>query len=98
MSDEQKHLPKRRGRKAGVKTGPRIGSRPWLLSRMGVGDALCFEAPLRQASRLMMQIQTDIGRLGLSGAFEQRHYVAVQPTEKDVIDIVRVVRVEKEYT
>jgi hypothetical protein len=62
---------------------------------MSVGDVLFFEAPLGQTGKHMQQIQTDIGRLAMVGSFEQTHFIAVQPTTKRVIDIVRVERIER---
>lgn len=83
--------PKKRGRKAGVKTGPRIGSRPWQLINMKAGDQLFLKAP-NGVSRLMMQIQADISRNGLTKQFTMRRIIGVAPCESEVVHIVEVTR------
>lgn len=76
------------------KKSQRVGSRPWLLVNMAVGDTLIFESHVKgQVANLMQQIMTDILRNGLRGKIKQSHLIAVQPTTKEVYDLVRVERI-----
>lgn len=85
----------RRGRPPGsglgVKLGPRVGSRPWALLNLQPGESLFFQAQ-NGVPRLMAQIATDMQRNGLSGAMTQTVFLAIQPTTREVIEIVRVTR------
>lgn len=96
-TEEIQPTPKRRGRKPGqglgIKTGPRPGSRPWMLANLKVGDALYFEAPLGHSARTMGWIAADITKAEANGEFKQTHFIAIQPHTKQVIDIVQVTRV-----
>lgn len=70
-----------------------VGSRPWMLSNMAIGDVLLFEnkngGPV---GKLMQQIACDVSRIGFKGKVVQSHLLAVQPTSREVFDIVRVER------
>lgn len=88
--------PKRKpGRPVGSKDtrprGPRPGSRIWAISNMQPGDVLLFErkdgGPV---GALMQQIGTDIRRAGLGGKVLMTHIIGIQPTARDVYDIVRL--------
>lgn len=86
--------PKKRGRKPGVKTGPQVGSRPWHLLRMVKGDCLFFASNKPSVMALMGRINSDIHKNNLTGKFKQTHFIAVQPSTKEVLDLVRVERIE----
>lgn len=93
--NETKPAPKRRGRKPGqglgVKTGPHVGSRPWALLRLAPGESMFLEAS-NGVTRLMQQVATDLHRNGLQGVMTQTHLLAIQPTTREVVDIVRITR------
>lgn len=83
--------PKRRGRKPGVKLGPRVGSRPWALSRLGPGESLLLEAPPGRTQAFMQQISADIHRT-TDGGYSQALILGVSPSDRSVVDIIRVTR------
>lgn len=89
-------IPKRKpGRPVGSKDtrirAPRPGSRTWLIANMQPGDVLLFERKEGgPVGALMQQIGTDIRRAGLGGKVLQTHLIAIQPTTRDVHDIVRL--------
>ena len=93
---EPEIIPKRKaGRPVGAKDtrprGPQPGSRSWMIMNMEPGDVLLFEnkngGPV---GPLMSQIGVDIRRAGLAGVVVQTHIIGIQPTTRDVYDIVRL--------
>ena len=71
-----------------------VGSRPWAIARLQVGESLILEAPPGRRAALMSQIQVDIRRLGLTASnIRQRSIVGVQPDDRSVLDLIRVERV-----
>lgn len=78
------------------KTGPRPGSRPWQLVNLAFGECLVIQVPRDKAvSTFMQQINTDILRNGLKGKVTQQHLIGVQPSTREVVDLVRVSRIEE---
>ena len=74
-------------------TGLQIGSRPWKLAQLERGESLALEVPLGvTVTRYMQQIGVDIGRVGLRGQVVQQHFLAIQPTTRQVIDFVRITK------
>lgn len=72
-------------------TGPRIGSRPWKLSQLAPGESLLLEAPPGRTQAFMQQIGADIHRT-TDGGFSQALILGVSPSDRSVVDIVRVTR------
>ncbi len=86
---------KRRGRPPGStgKTGPRPGSRPYRLANLPVGEHFLLEVPAGvPVTNYMQQIAADIGRVGLNGKVTQQLLIGIQPTTRQVYDIIRIVR------
>lgn len=79
-----------RGRKPGVKVGPRVGSRPWKLLQLEVGESLLLEAPAGRLVPFMGQVQVDASRNGVK--ITQSLLYGVDPKSRAVLDIVRVTR------
>jgi hypothetical protein len=74
---------------------PRIGSRPWILSRLGSGATTWLAVPDGRANAaFMQQIAADISRLGLSGQFTQALYIAVNPRTLAVHELISVTRTD----
>lgn len=73
-------------------SGPRPGSRPFLLSNMKPGDSALLEAPLGRLQPFMNQIAVDIGRCGLNGKITQSTILGVELSTRQVYEIVRVTR------
>lgn len=72
---------------------PHVGSRPWMLLRMQIGDVMLIENKRGgPVGKLMQQIQADISRNGLKGKMVQSHLLGVQPTSREVFDIIRIER------
>ncbi len=74
------------------KLGPRVGSRPWTLLNLAVGQSAYFEAPPGRLQAFMSQIAGDIIRNNLKGKVVQSLIIGVQPTSREVVDLVRVTR------
>ncbi len=84
---------KRRGRPPG-KTGPRPGSRPFILVSLVINESVLFAVPAgKPLARHMQQIATDIQRNGLSSKVKQELFICIQPTTREVVDAIRVTRV-----
>lgn len=71
-------------------TGPRIGSRPWTLTRLEPGESAVFETRAGNGLRLMQQIGVDARRVSVP--VTQVLLLAVEPSARTVTDIVRVTR------
>lgn len=82
---------KRRGGNPGVKLGPRVGSRPWALSRLEPGESMLLEAPPGRTQAFMQQIAADIHRT-TDGGYSQALILGVSPSDRSVVDIIRVTR------
>lgn len=72
-----------------MNTEPRVGSRPWALSRLQPGEALLVEA---KGPKTMAQVAADISRLGMSGKFNQSMVVGVELSTDTAMRIIRVTR------
>jgi hypothetical protein len=85
---------KRRGRPPGSTgpTGPRVGSRPWQITRMQPGERLFLEAPVGRLQRFMQQIAVDISRCKLNRLVTQTHMLGVIPSTREVVDMVILTR------
>lgn len=96
--------PKRRGRPPGsktradaeprAKTGPRVGSRPYLLANMKPGERAWLEAPTGRAQAFMQQIAADILRSGTQGLITQALILGIQPSTRKVYELVMLTRLE----
>ena len=72
------------------KTGPRPGSRPYLLINLKPGERAYLEAPPGRLQPFMQQVQVDISRNGLQGKVTQTHVLGVVPSTRSVVDLVMV--------
>lgn len=84
---------KKRGRPPG-KTGPRPGSRPFLLANLKHGQRAFLEAPAGDVQRFMQQVAADISRGGLKGRVTQALVVGIQLNNRAMHELVMVTRVE----
>lgn len=82
--------------KRGGPTGPRKGSRPYLLLNLKPGERAVFMAPPSGASKLMQQIWADVARNGLGGKIRQSLVIGVEVSSREVIDMVLVTRLQDE--
>ena len=73
----------------------RIGSRPSMINRLAVGESLFLQAPPGRVVAFMGQVSEDIGRVGLRGKVSQSLIIGVEPTTREVYDIVKVTRTEE---
>ena len=71
----------------------RPGSRPHTLENLEVGSSHFFQVKKQSTSKLMQQISVDISRVGLNGRLKQEVLLAIQPTTKQVVELVMVTRV-----
>ena len=72
----------------------RIGSRPWSIARLQVGESMILEAKPGRRAALMSQIQVDIQRLGMSAEqIKQCAIVGVHLESRHVLDLIRVERI-----
>lgn len=77
-------------------TGPRHGSMADRLLSMQPGDVEFFDATSRGPMPLQQTVCACAKRNGLTGKLKQEWFVSVQPTTREVIDIVRVTRLPDE--
>ena len=72
----------------------RVGSRPWNIARLQIGESMILEAKPGRRAALMSQIQVDVQRLGLTAAqIKQSAIVGVHLEGRHVLDLIRVERV-----
>ena len=76
--------------------GPREGSRPHTLLNLEPGERCFFEAEVGRGGRLMQQIGADISRNGLQGKVSQRLLLAIEPSSREVVELVMVTRLEED--
>lgn len=76
--------------------GPRPGGRPSALLNLKPGERCFFEASIGKGSRLMQQIGADVSRNDLSGKIEQRLLLAVEPSSRELIELVMVTRLKED--
>ena len=77
-------------------TGPRVGSRPYMLTLMRPGERKYLEAPAGRLSPFMQQVTVDIHRAGLRGKITMAHMLGVCPKARTVTDLVVLTRSEDE--
>lgn len=73
-------------------TGPRIGSRPHMLTLMQPGERRILEAPAGRLSPFMQQVTVDIHRNGLRGKITMAHMLGVDLKTCTVTDLVVLTR------
>lgn len=97
--------PKKRGRPPGSKTrddaaprkktGPRPGSRPYLIANLKHGQRVFLEAPVGDVQRFMQQVAADITRCELQGKVVQGIVLGIQPSTRNVYELVMLTRIEE---
>lgn len=78
----------------GRKLGPRTGSRASLLLSLQPGQRTILEAPKGRLGPFMAQIHTDANRSGLNGRISVALLLGLNPTTREVIDLVVITRKE----
>lgn len=92
--EKVKPPPKKRGIKPGTILGPRVGSRPWHLLNLSVGQSFYVEVEKDMAST-MGHLSNNIFHNGLQGKIELQALLAIHPKTREVIELVRALRVKE---
>mgnify|MGYP000146140800 FL=1 len=78
----------------GKPMGPRPGSRLHMLANMKPGQRVFLEVPAGRLQAFMAQVGTDISRGKLGGLITQALILGINPTTRQVIDLVMLTRKE----